>query len=73
MQVTKITDKPMTKPITKRKPLTEEELQREYNYFRSIKILQKMLNQGLITQEEFHKTDRLNRLSFLPSSAPLMP
>jgi len=73
MQVTKITDMPTTKTIPKRRSLTEEELQREYDYFRSVKIFQKMLDKGLITQEEFHKIDRLNRQFFSPLYASLMP
>ena len=73
MRVTKITEIPTTKPVTERKPLTPEELQREYAYIRSIKILQRMLEKGLFTQEELHKIDKLNRVSFSPLYVSLMP
>jgi len=49
-----------------------EELQWELDYWRSRKILQKMLDQGLVTPDEFHKIDVLNRRSFSPKLAQLM-
>lgn len=49
-----------------------EELQGELDYWRSRKILQKMLDGGLITPDEFHKIDALNRRSFSPRLAQLM-
>lgn len=49
-----------------------EELQGELDYWRSKKILQKMLDGGLITPDEFHKIDALNRRSFSPRLAQLM-
>jgi hypothetical protein len=49
-----------------------EELQGELDYWRSKKILQKMLDKGLITPDEFHKIDELNRRSFSPKLAQLM-
>lgn len=72
MQVTKITKVPKTKPVFERKSLTSEELLREYNYIRSVKILHSLLEEGLITREEFHKIDCLNRQSFSPLYASLM-
>jgi transcriptional regulator CtsR len=72
MQIIKIIEKPTTKPILERKPLITEELQREYDYIQSVKILHKMLDEGLITQEEFHKIDHLNRQSFSPLYTSLM-
>ena len=52
--------------------ITQEEIQREVDYWRSKKILQKMLDKGLITPDEFHKIDGLNRRSFSPKLARLM-
>ncbi len=49
-----------------------EELQGELDYWRSRKILQRMLDGGLITPDEFHKIDDLNRKSFSPKLARLM-
>ena len=41
--------------------ITQEELQREVDYWRAYKILQRMLKAGLISEEEFNKIDKLNR------------
>jgi len=49
-----------------------EELQGELDYWRSRKILQKMLDRGLITPDEFHKIDELNCKTFSPKLARLM-
>lgn len=49
-----------------------EELQGELDYWRSKKILQRMLDGGLITPDEFHKIDELNRKFFSPKLAQLM-
>lgn len=57
----------------KKKDLTIEDIKREYNYWHSVKILTDMLQKGIITQEEFRKIDLLNRKSFSPSFASLMP
>lgn len=72
MQVTKVTEAsiPMTPNI--HKTPTPEALQREYDYYQSVKILQKMLDTGIITKEEFHKIDHLNRQSFSPLYASIM-
>ncbi|HEY8401618.1 MAG TPA: SHOCT domain-containing protein [Cytophagaceae bacterium] len=73
MQVKQITVLPTTPVDAERKPVTEEKLQNEYDYFRSLKLLQKMLDVGLITKEEFEKIDRRNRQSFSPFGVELMP
>ncbi|MBQ8666236.1 MAG: hypothetical protein IJ526_05175 [Lachnospiraceae bacterium] len=39
------------------RPITKEDMQNEFNYFRSIQILKKMLDGALITQEEYNKID----------------
>lgn len=52
--------------------MSKEQFQNELNYNRSVKLLQKMLNEGLITQEEYTKIDKLNRISFTPKLAPIM-
>jgi hypothetical protein len=73
MQVKQITELPTSSFAAKRKPVTEERLQCEYDYYRSLKLLQKMLSAGLITQEEFVKIDHRNRQSFSPFVVELMP
>ncbi|XJZ29002.1 SHOCT domain-containing protein [Bacillota bacterium Lsc_1132] len=59
--------------VSKRKPLTEEELQREFDYWRAEKILQQMMKKGLISEAEFNKIMALNRESFSPMLAQIMP
>jgi len=73
MQVKQITVLPTTPVDAKRKPVTDEKLQSEYDYYRSLKLLRKMLGAGLITKEEFVKIDRRNRQSFSPFGVELMP
>jgi uncharacterized protein HemY len=57
---------------TKYSKITQEEIQREVDYWRAYKILQKMLKAGLISEEEFHKIDKLNIKTFSPMYAQLM-
>ena len=72
MQVTKITDdQPI--PVVVIKKFTKEELQREYNYFLAQKILESMLAEGVITRGEFDLTTELNRRTFSPYLAEIMP
>lgn len=52
--------------------ITQEELQREVDYWRAYKVLQKMLKAGLISEEEFDKIDKLNLKTFSPMYAQLM-
>jgi hypothetical protein len=73
MQVKKISEMPMINTIPKRTKFSLEELQGEYNYWRATKILQKMMDNNLITQAEFNKIDHLNRQSFSPLYVSLMP
>lgn len=56
-----------------KKQFTEEELQREYDYIRAEKLTRKLLDLGLITIEEFDKIMALNRESFSPALARIMP
>ena len=52
--------------------ITQEVIQREVDYWRAYKILQRMLKAGLISEEEFNKIDKLNRKTFSPMYAQLM-
>lgn len=56
-----------------RKQFTQEELQREYDYIRAEKLTRKLLDLGMITIEEFDKIMALNRESFSPALARIMP
>ncbi|MGC8718386.1 MAG: SHOCT domain-containing protein [Thermodesulforhabdaceae bacterium] len=73
MQVTKIINTPNGQPVSTSRRLTSDELQREIDYWRAEKILQKMLNEGLISKDEFNKINALNRKSFSPRLAQIMP
>ena len=53
--------------------VSQEQLRREADYARSQKILKSMLNQGLISLSEFDKITALNRESFSPALAEIMP
>jgi len=73
MQITKITDKQDPLAIPKKTPLSTEALQREFDYYRAEKLLRQMLEKGLITKVEFNKIMLLNRKTFSPMLAQIMP
>lgn len=56
-----------------KKLVSQEQLQREFDYLRSQQILESMMKNGLITHDEFNKITTLNRESFSPALAPIMP
>ena len=49
------------------------QLQREVDYIRAQRILDSMLQSGLISLSEFNKITTLNRQSFSPALAQIMP
>ena len=49
------------------------QLQCELDYWRAQRILETMLKQGFITLHEFQKITMLNRDSFTPALAQIMP
>ena len=56
-----------------KKPVPQEQLQREVDYVRAQRILDSMLQNGLISLSEFNKITLLNRQSFSPALAQIMP
>lgn len=72
MQITKITDEQQI-PISAKKVYTQDELQREYDYILAQKILKSILEKGLISADEFNKITELNRQTFSPYLAEIMP
>lgn len=72
MQVTKLTAGQIG-AVPKKHQYTEEEMQREYDYIRAEQMTKKLLNKGLITEEEFDKITALNRKSFSPFLSEIMP
>lgn len=71
-KVTKITDEIIENKI-KSKSVSFEQLQREFNYIQAEKLLKRMLEKGLISEVEFNKITALNRRTFSPLLAELMP
>ncbi len=61
----KISDEIIDKSIELKK-MSQEQLQREFDYIQAEKLLRKMLQKGLITEAEFNKIDVLNRQTFSP-------
>ena len=68
----KISDGVIDKSIDLKK-MSQEQLKREFDYIQAEKLLRKMLQKGLITEAEFNKIDALNRQSFSPFLAEIMP
>jgi hypothetical protein len=56
-----------------KQPVSQEQIQRETDYFRAQRILKQMLDKGLISLLEFNKITALNRQSFSPMLAGIMP
>ncbi|MBU5255244.1 MULTISPECIES: SHOCT domain-containing protein [Tissierella] len=46
--------------------MTKEQLSKEVEYKMALKLLNILLNRGMITDEEFEKIDELNRQTFSP-------
>ena len=57
----------------KQKRIPQEQLQREADYERAQKMLVAMLKRGLITLSEFYKITELNRITFSPMWAGILP
>ncbi|MDI6617997.1 MAG: hypothetical protein QME45_04880 [Clostridiales bacterium] len=53
--------------------VSQEQLQREVDYARAQKILESMRGRGLISLSEFDRITALNRESFSPALAEIMP
>jgi len=71
-KVMKISDGVIDKSIELKK-MSQEQLKREFDYIQAEKLLRKMLQKGLITEAEFNKIEALNRQSFSPFLAEIMP
>lgn len=56
-----------------KKPVPQEQLQREYDYVRAQKLLKALLDEGFISESEFNRITSLNRQSFSPALAEIMP
>lgn len=71
-KVTKITDEIIENRLEPKK-VSQEQIQREFDYIQAEKLLKKILEKGLITVAEFDKITALNRQTFSPILAEIMP
>jgi len=54
-------------------PISQDQLQKEFDYMRAQMILENLVQKGLISDLEFNKITKLNRQSFAPALAQIMP
>lgn len=52
---------------------TQEQFQRDVDYYRAQLLSQALLEEGLLTVEQFDQLTRLNRQSFRPFLAEILP
>ena len=55
------------------KPVAQEEIIRDVNYYQAQKAAQSMLDRGLISLDEFNKLTQINRDTFSPFLVEIMP
>ena len=55
------------------KQITQEEIQRDIDYYMAQRIAVKLKSEGLITVDEFNKLTALNRSTFLPMNVEILP
>ena len=72
MQVTKVTAG-FQNQTAERKLFTDEELQREFDYYMAQKLLEKLREADLISEGELDKITVKNRQSFSSYLARIMP
>ena len=72
-QVCKITEPLCNTTLQQKKNWTPEEAQRDYDYFMAQKAAELLLENKLISLSEFDKLTELNRKTFYPYLAELMP
>lgn len=65
MQITKL-EEGVVAPKPDTKVFTQEELQQEFDFILAEKIVRKMAEKGLISDDELHKISEKNRLIFSP-------
>ena len=58
---------------SEKRRISQEQLQREYDYVLAQQLLESMLKKELISVDEFNKITTLNRQSFSPALAQIMP
>lgn len=56
-----------------KKNISQDQLQREFDYMRAQLALENLVQKGLISELEFNKITKLNRQSYTPALAQIMP
>ena len=69
--VTKITESGSS-PVLMKSHMTEEQLCGDYKYYMAQRITKEMLDNGLISVDEFNKISARNRQTFSPYLAEIM-
>ena len=70
MQVTQIPDGIMNTEVPKP---TNEEMQNEYNYYLAEQLTKRLLDEGLISSDEFDKIMARKRKTFSPFISKIIP
>ena len=55
------------------KQITQEEIQRDFDYYMAQRVAEQLKNAGLISIDEFDKLTALNRRTFLPMNVEILP
>ncbi len=55
------------------KPIEQEEVERDINFYKAQKVTDRMLELGLISLSEFNKLTQINRDTFSPFLVEIMP
>ncbi len=55
------------------KPIAQEEIERDINFYKAQKAAEQMLELGLISLSEFNKLTQINRDTFSPFLVEIMP
>jgi len=55
------------------KPITQEEMERDINFYKAQKVAERMLELRLISLSEFNKLTQINRDTFSPFLVEIMP
>lgn len=71
MQITKLVDGEVL-PTLNMKKFTDEELQNEFDFYLTEKIVKTMYEKCLVSNEEFYKISEKNRLIFSPYLSKIM-
>ena len=53
--------------------IKSDEIQRDFDYYMAQRIAEKLKSEGLISIDEFNKLTALNRRTFLPMNAEILP